>query len=186
MATLRTHQGRPPYGVQLQLVDDDGFVITDPQKQGALQIRGHWIVDHYFGQEQSALENGWFDTGDIATIDQDGFMTICDRAKDVIKSGGEWISSVELEGIAVSHPDVSDAAAIGVPHPQWDERPVLLVKAAEDASPDEADILTYFTDKVAKWQIPDRVIVVEDMVRNATGKIPKQDLRKKYAGLLSD
>lgn len=185
LASIRLNQGRPPYGVEIRVIDDNGHEIKDPDVAGALQIRGHWIVQSYFGHEQDALIEGWFDTGDIATISVDGFMTIRDRAKDIIKSGGEWISSVELENIAISHPQVADAAAIGVPHPQWDERPVLLITAATDCDPQEADILSYYADKIAKWQIPDRVIVVENIVRNATGKIPKQELRETYAGVLT-
>lgn len=184
MANLRALQGRPPYGVELRVVDDTNTAISESGQQGTLQIRGAWIVESYFNQEGSTLDNGWFDTGDIASIDQDGFMKICDRTKDVIKSGGEWISSVELENIAVSHPRVADAAVIGVPHPKWDERPILLVKASDDSGPEEEDLKSFYQGKVAKWQIPDRVIVVDDIVRNATGKIPKQDLRKTYADVL--
>lgn len=185
MAELRLAQGRPPYGVEVRVVDDKGAVLDDPETPGDLQIRGHWIMEGYFGQSEDALTDGWFDTGDIATISADGFMVIRDRAKDIIKSGGEWISSVELENIAVAHPSVADAAAIGVPHPKWDERPVLLVKAAEGSEPTEAEILAHYEGKIASWQVPDRVILVDDIVRNATGKIPKQDLRKTYADLLA-
>ena len=186
MADLRVKQGRPPYGVEIQVADGDGAALNTPGDRGALQIRGHWIMDSYFGQDGTALDAGWFDTGDIAEIDADGFMVICDRAKDVIKSGGEWISSVELENVAVSHPSVADAAAIGVPHPKWDERPVLLVKAVEGTTPKEADILAYFSDKVAKWQVPDKVVFVDEITRNATGKIPKAHLRAAYCDLLNE
>jgi len=178
---VRHAQGRPPYGVDMRVVDEDGAPLPhDGAAIGALHVRGPWIVDGYFQTEVSALtDDGWFDTGDIAAIDADGYMRIHDRAKDVIKSGGEWISTVELENIAMSHPNIKQAAAIAVPHPKWDERPVLVVVA--DAS--EADILAHFEGKVAKWQIPDRVIFVETLPLGSTGKVLKTDLRQTYAKL---
>ena len=178
---IRTAQGRPPFGVELRLVGEDGVPLTNAADTGELQIRGHWVVDHYFNMDSSALQDGWFDTGDVATIDQDGFVMIRDRSKDLIKSGGEWISSVDLENIAVALPQVADAAAIGVPDAKWGERPVLIVKLAEDAPEDAEAILAHYDGKVAKWQIPDRVHFVEDIPRNATGKIVKTQLREKYA-----
>ncbi|WP_171132894.1 AMP-binding protein [Ruegeria sp. HKCCA6707] len=129
----------------------------------------------------SFTQDGWFDTGDIASIDADGFVTILDRSKDLIKSGGEWISSVELENIAMAHPKIADAAAIAVPHPKWDERPVILVKLVDGAELSEAAVLEMYGHKIAKWQIPDRAIFVDEIPRNATGKIVKTKLRETYA-----
>jgi len=182
---LRAKQGRPPFGVELRVIDDIGNTIADPETPGKLQIKGHWVAERYYGASQTALVDGWFDTGDIATIDADGFMQIRDRAKDVIKSGGEWISSVELESIAMEHPGVADVAAIGIPHPKWDERPLLLVKPVSGATPTEDDLLNHFEGRIAKWQVPDRVIMVDDIKRNATGKIPKHELREAYADIFT-
>jgi fatty-acyl-CoA synthase len=183
---LRINQGRPPYGAELKIVDDDGRALPhDGKAQGALFIRGHWVVDEYFRSEDgSALEDGWFPTGDIATIDSDGYMTIRDRTKDIIKSGGEWISSVELENIAVAHPDLADAAVIGARHEKWDERPVLIAVKAEGRDPDGAALIAWFEGKIAKWQLPDTVIFVEALPRNATGKVLKNQLREKFGEVL--
>lgn len=183
---IRQNQGRPPYGVELRIVDDAGQVLAnDGAEQGILQIRGHWIIDTYFGQEQSALTpDGWFDTGDIASIDGDGFLTIRDRAKDVIKSGGEWISTVELENIAISHPAIANAAAIAARHEKWDERPVVIAVKTEDGEVDEATLLGYYDGKVAKWQIPDRVIFVDSIPLGATGKVLKTKLRDEFGDVL--
>ncbi len=184
---LRLTQGRPPYGVELRLVDGDSTtpLTHDGRTQGNLQIRGHWIVDQYFNQQHSATtSDGWFDTGDIATIDADGYMTICDRAKDLIKSGGEWISSVEIENIAMGHPEIKMAAAIAAHHPKWDERPVLIAVKHEDTNLTEDQARAYFENKLARWQIPDRVIFVDALPINGTGKIVKADLRDKYRDVL--
>ena len=183
---LRVGQGRPPFGINLAIWDDDGNVLpNDGVTQGNLVVEGHWVVDSYFGTEPgSALNNGWFDTGDVATLDENGYMIIRDRSKDIIKSGGEWISTVELEGIAMGHPDVADAAAIGAKHVKWDERPVLVVVKAEGTDPDPEDLLAYFDGKVAKWQIPDAVVFTDILPRNATGKILKRTLREQYGDML--
>ena len=183
---VRLSQGRPPYGVQLRIVGDDGAALPhDGAAQGALQIRGPWVVDSYFGREENALTpDGWFDTGDVATIDPDGYMTIRDRTKDIIKSGGEWISSVELEGIAVSHPGVAMAAAVAARHPKWDERPIIVVVKAEGAEVDEADILAHFDGKIAKWQMPDAVVFTDKIPIGGTGKILKNKLREEFGDLL--
>lgn len=186
-AAIREGQGRPPYGVELRLVDEAGNLLpTDGKTQGELQIRGHWIVDTYFGQDSSALTmDGWFDTGDVATIDSDGYMIIRDRSKDIIKSGGEWISTVELEDIAMSHPKVVQAAAIAAQHPKWDERPVLVaIKADEGLT--EAELLAYYEGRVASWQIPDRVVFVGELPLGGTGKVLKNKLRETYGTLLLD
>ncbi|WP_370281720.1 long-chain-fatty-acid--CoA ligase [Pseudooceanicola sp.] len=187
-AKIREGQGRPPFGVDLRIVDEAGKELPrDGETQGELQIRGHWIVESYFGQDESALtEDGWFDTGDIATLDEDGYMIIRDRSKDIIKSGGEWISTVELENIAIAHPGVANAAAIAARHPKWDERPVIVAVPAEGAEPEESDVLAAFKGKVADWQIPDRVIFVKDLPLGATGKVMKNKLRDEYGDVLID
>ncbi|MFV0300112.1 MAG: long-chain-fatty-acid--CoA ligase [Paracoccus sp. (in: a-proteobacteria)] len=188
MLRLRTSQGRPAFGVDLRLVDDAGGVLPhDGTAQGALQCRGHWIVDTYFGKPSSALTgDGWFDTGDVATIDADGYLTIRDRSKDVIKSGGEWISSIELEAIAESHPGIAMAAAIAARHPKWDERPIIVAVRAEGANPSEAEIVALFADRVARWQIPDAVVFTDAMPISGTGKILKNKLRDQFADTLLD
>ncbi len=187
-ARLREGQGRPPYGVELRLVGENGEVLpNDGKTQGNLQIRGHWIVQSYFGTDTSALTtDGWFDTGDVATLDQDGYMIIRDRSKDIIKSGGEWISTVELEDIAISHPDVANAAAIAAKHEKWDERPVLIVVAAEGKSPTKEEILGYYQGKIASWQIPDEVIFVKELPIGGTGKVLKNKLRDEFGDVLLD
>ena len=184
---LRLTQGRPPFGVELRIVDEstNQVLANDGHTQGNLQIRGPWIVDHYFNQEQSATTaDGWFDTGDIATLDADGYMTICDRAKDLIKSGGEWISSVELENIAVGHPEIRMAAAIAARHPKWNERPILIAVKQENSTLTEEEALAYFDNKIARWQIPDVVIFVDALPINGTGKIVKAELRKQFGHVL--
>jgi fatty-acyl-CoA synthase len=185
-ADIRLGQGRPPWGVELRIVDDAGAVLPhDGETQGDLQIRGHWIVDSYFGADTSALtDDGWFDCGDVATIDPDGYMTIRDRSKDIIKSGGEWISTVELENIAIAHPHLSMAAAIAARHEKWDERPVVIAVKAPDVEVSEQQVLDLYTDKVPSWQIPDKVIFVDDIPLGATGKVLKNKLRALYGDVL--
>jgi len=138
-------------------------------------------VERYYGEEKSALVDGWFHTGDVATIDPDGYMQITDRSKDVIKSGGEWISSIELENIAVSHPAVAEAAVIGVAHPKWDERPLLLVVLKTDATATKQEILSTYDGKIAKWMLPDDVVFVAELPHTATGKLQKRTLRESWA-----
>jgi len=183
---IRLGQGRPPFGVELRVVDADGAVLpNDGETQGDLQIRGHWIVDTYFKAETSSLDaDGWFDTGDVATLDSDGYLIIRDRSKDIIKSGGEWISTVELENIAIAHPGVANAAAIAAKHKKWDERPVLIVVKDEGAEPAEAELLEFYAGKVASWQIPDKVIFVDELPLGATGKVMKIKLREKFGDVL--
>ncbi len=183
---IREGQGRPPYGVELRLVDDEGALLpNDGQTQGNLQIRGHWIVDSYFRAEGNALtDDGWFDTGDVATIDADGYMIIRDRSKDIIKSGGEWISTVELEDIAISHPDVANAAAIAARHPKWDERPVVVAVRQPGADVSGETLLEHYGGKVASWQIPDKVIFVDELPVGGTGKVLKNKLREAYGDVL--
>ncbi|MGB3146609.1 MAG: long-chain-fatty-acid--CoA ligase [Paracoccaceae bacterium] len=185
-AQLRLCQGRPPYGVELRILDDAGAPLPhDGQATGNLQIRGHWIVESYFGTDTSALtKDGWFDTGDIASLDADGYMTIRDRAKDIIKSGGEWISTVDLENIALSHPGVANAAAIAARHEKWDERPVLVAVRAAGAEVSEAELLAFYRGKIASWQVPDRVVFVDSLPIGGTGKILKAKLREAYGDIL--
>ena len=185
---IRLSQGRPPFGVDLRLTDAEKGtheIERDGQTTGNLQVKGHWVISHYFGKEESALTaDGWFDTGDIATLDQDGFMKLCDRSKDLIKSGGEWISSVELENIAMGHPEIAMAAVIAAQHPKWDERPVLIAIKKPGSQLSETDLLEYYADKVAKWQIPDRVVFVDAIPLSGTGKMLKKDLRELYGTIL--
>ena len=187
-ASLRESQGRPPFGVELRLIDDAGAVLPeDGETQGDLQVRGHWIVDSYFGADATALtDDGWFDTGDVATVDPDGYLVIRDRSKDIIKSGGEWISTVELEDIAISHDGVANAAAIAARHKKWDERPVLVVvpQAGRDLTAQE--VLSHFDGKIASWQIPDKVIFVDALPIGGTGKVLKHKLRDTYGDVLLD
>jgi fatty-acyl-CoA synthase len=177
-------QGRPLYGLAMKAVDGEGREIPqDGKAYGELLIRGPWIASSYFGRtgDPAFTEDGWFRTGDVVTIDEQGFLEIVDRAKDVIKSGGEWISSIALENIAVGHPAVAEAAVVGMRHPKWDERPLLFVVPAAGAAPDREALLAWFAGKVPKWWIPDDVLVVESLPHTATGKLLKTELRRKYA-----
>ncbi|MFK7881222.1 long-chain-fatty-acid--CoA ligase [Roseobacter sp.] len=184
---LRENQGRPPWGVELAIVDEKGAALPhDGKTQGELIVRGHFILDAYFrSTREETLQDGWFNTGDVATLDADGFLTIRDRSKDIIKSGGEWISSVELENIAIAHPKLTDAAVIGARHEKWDERPVLVAVKAPGEDPDIAEILSIFDGKIAKWQIPDTVVFTDVLPRNATGKVLKRDLRDTFGNVLT-
>jgi acyl-CoA synthetase (AMP-forming)/AMP-acid ligase II len=176
-------QGRILPGIDMKIVDGDGKELPwDGTAFGDLMVKGPWIASAYYGDEPgSALDaNGWFATGDVATIDRDGFMEITDRSKDVIKSGGEWISSITLENIAVSHPDVLEAAVIAALHPKWDERPLLLVVARPGTTIEPASVLALYEGKVAKWWLPDEVVVVAELPHTATGKLLKTSLRALY------
>lgn len=181
--TIRAKQGRPVYGVELKITNDEGQDLPcDGQAFGALKVRGPWVASGYFKQDDQSShdDNGWFETGDVATIDEDGYMQITDRTKDVIKSGGEWISSIELENVAVGHPKVVEAAVIGVPHPKWSERPLMVIVKEAGAQVEKNDILDYMNGKVAKWWLPDDVVFVEDIPHTATGKISKLQLREQF------
>jgi len=175
-------QGAIPFGIELRVVDDDDAEQPrDGVSSGRLQVRGPWIVKRYFGADADAVDaEGWFDTGDVAVLHPDGVMQITDRAKDVIKSGGEWISSVDLENAAVGCVGVAEAAAIGVHHPKWDERPILLIvrKPGSDVTPQE--ISAHLADHVAKWWLPDEILFVDDLPHTATGKLLKTELRTRY------
>ena len=179
-------QGRTIFGHQMKLVDDDGNVLPeDGETQGRLLSRGLWVLKQYYkddSQNDRFLDGGWFDTGDVAKIDQNGFMTITDRTKDIIKSGGEWISSIDLENICVGHPEVANAAVISVPHEKWEERPIVIVQPMVGKSPSKVDILKMYEGKIAKWMIPDDVIFTEIIPLGATGKILKNKLREEFGG----
>ena len=185
MYQLQTKQGKPIYGVQLKIVDDDGNRLPEDGKAfGKLLIKGPWIIKRYYKHDEDAVDaDGWFDTGDISTIDPDGYMTIVDRAKDVIKSGGEWISSVDLENAAVGHPEVVEACVIGVAHEKWDERPLLIVIPANKELTKES-VYDFLDGKIAKWWKPDDVVFVDELPHGATGKLLKTDLREQYANHL--
>ncbi len=180
---LQEKQGRALFGVDMRIVNDAGEEQPwDGEHTGHLEVRGPWVASAYFdGQGAEAFSaDGWFATGDVASIDPDGYMEITDRSKDVIKSGGEWISSIQLENIAVSHPDVAEAAIIAATHPKWDERPLLLVVAKPDREIDKADILRIYDGKVARWWVPDDVVVVDALPHTATGKLQKRALRETW------
>ena len=181
---LLQKQGRPIFGVDLRIVDGAGQDQPwDGKTYGDLLIRGPWIVDSYFKGEKSPLVfdaqgHGWFPTGDVATIDPDGFMQITDRSKDLIKSGGEWISSIDIENIAMAHPAIAMAACVGMPHPKWDERPIVVVVKRPGAEVTREELLAFYEGKIAKWQIPDDVVFVDAIPLGATGKMLKAKLRE--------
>ena len=178
---LLEKQGTVICGVDMKIVGADGQTLPrDGVAFGDLHVRGPWVIDRYFRREESALVDGWFPTGDVATIDADGFLEITDRSKDVIKSGGEWISSSALENIAVAHPDVAEAACIACPHPKWDERPLLVVVKRPGATLTREALLAFYAGKVAKWWVPDDVVFVEQLPHTATGKLLKVRLREMY------
>ncbi|MEO8115686.1 MAG: long-chain-fatty-acid--CoA ligase [Phenylobacterium sp.] len=177
-------QGRVPVGIELKLVDDAGERLPhDGTTFGKLLVRGSFVVGEYFKGEGGQIldADGWFDTGDVATIDEYGFMQITDRAKDVIKSGGEWISTIEIENIAMGHPKAALAAVIGAAHPKWDERPVLLVKLMPGETGAKQEFLDFLEGKIAKWWTPDDVVFVDDIPLGATGKIDKKLIRQRMA-----
>ncbi len=182
--TIQTKQGRSIFGVDMKIVDDEGQELPhDGVAFGDLLVRGPFIVADYFGTENPGelTASGWFRTGDVATIDPAGFMQITDRSKDVIKSGGEWISSIELENLAIGHPAIAEAAVIGVPHPKWSERPLLVVVRKPDATISKEELLAYYDGKVARWWIPEAVEFVDQLPHTATGKLLKTKLRQDFA-----
>ena len=181
----RVKQGRAPFGVELKIVDGEGARLPhDGVAQGALRVRGPIVADGYFGAQGSVLDaEGWFDTGDVATLDPQGYMAIVDRAKDVIKSGGEWISSVAIETLMTAHPKVALAAVVGVPHPRWDERPLLIVQLKPGEAADAAEMLAFLDGRIARWWTPDAVAFTDAIPLGATGKIDKKVLRARYPAL---
>jgi acyl-CoA synthetase (AMP-forming)/AMP-acid ligase II len=181
---LMAKQGRALYGVEMKIVDPQGKELPwDGQASGDLLVKGPWIVSNYFrGEGGDPLVDGWFPTGDVASIDADGFMQITDRSKDVIKSGGEWISSIDIENVAMAHPAVAMAACIALPHPKWDERPLLVVVRKHGAELTREALLAFYEGKVAKWQVPDDVAFVDAIPLGATGKMQKNKLREQFKG----
>ncbi|HTV67416.1 MAG TPA: 3-(methylthio)propionyl-CoA ligase [Rhizobiaceae bacterium] len=182
---IQEKQGFAPFGVEMKVTDDENREHPwDGKTFGRLKVRGPAIARAYYGGagEEQFDDDDWFDTGDVAHVDPNGYMQITDRAKDVIKSGGEWISSIDLENLAVGHPDVAEAAVIGIPHPRWDERPLLVIVKKPGKEPSKDDILTYMDGKVAKWWMPDDVAFVNEIPHTATGKIQKITLREQFKG----
>jgi fatty-acyl-CoA synthase len=180
-------QGRAPFGIDMKITGPDGQDQPwDGVSFGDLKVRGPFVCDAYFGDEPGSAtdDGGWFATGDVAVIGPDGVMEITDRSKDVIKSGGEWISSITLENLAVSHPDVAEAAVIAARHPKWDERPLLIVRPAAGRTIDTDALMTVFDGQVPNWWRPDAVIVVDDLPHTATGKLQKNVLRSTYGDAL--
>jgi fatty-acyl-CoA synthase len=178
---LQLKQGRPLYGVEMKIVDGAGRDLPhDGVAAGNIMVRGPWIVRDYYRSGSPPLVDGWFPTGDVGSIDPDGYLQITDRSKDVIKSGGEWISSIELENIAMGHPAVMEAAVIAVPHPKWQERPLLIAVKREGVPVTREDLLQFYDGKVAKWWRPDDVVFVDELPHTATGKLSKRTLRERY------
>ncbi len=179
---LKVKQGHPPFGVEMRITDDRGTDQPwDGKTFGRLKVRGPAVARSYFKDDAAILdEHGFFDTGDVATIDKHGYMQITDRSKDVIKSGGEWISSIDLENLAVGHPKVAEAAVIGVHHPKWDERPLLIVVLKKDVTAEKSELLAFMRGKVADWWLPDDVAFVDEIAHTATGKIQKTALRERF------
>lgn len=184
--TLREKQGHVMYGVDMKIVGEDGNELPwDGVAFGDLHVRGPWVIQRYFQKDESPLVDGWFPTGDVATIDPDSFLHITDRSKDVIKSGGEWISSIDVENVVMAHPAVHEAACIAISHPKWDERPLLVIVKKPGAQVTREEILKFYEGRVAKWWIPDDVVFVDEIPHTATGKMQKLKLRerfKDYAG----
>jgi fatty-acyl-CoA synthase len=184
LQAVRAKQGRAVYGVEMKIVDDeDNELPWDGERFGTLKVRGPWIASDYYrtGEKGSALDSkGWFNTGDVATIDASGYMQITDRTKDVIKSGGEWISSIDLENAAVAHPGVLEAAVIGVAHAKWAERPLMIVVPGEGGNLDKETLLEFLAAHVAKWWLPDDIVFVDEIPHTATGKISKVGLRERF------
>ena len=179
---LQTKQGYPMFGVEIKTVDDKNEELPrDGEASGALKVKGPWIMDTYYKADEPAVDDeGWFDTGDVATIHPDGCMQIVDRAKDVIKTGGEWISSIDLENAALTHENILEACVVGVPHPKWDERPLLFLITKDGNEIEKQEINDFLLEKVVKWWLPDDIIFVKELPHGATGKLLKVDLREKY------
>jgi fatty-acyl-CoA synthase len=190
---IQTTAGKPMFGVELEIFDDNDQPLPhDGSSRGYLRVRGPWVLSSYYKVDKPDAffidEQGrqWFDTGDIAVIDANSYLQIVDRAKDVVKSGGEWISSIDLENAAVGHPNVAEACVIGVKHAKWDERPLLFVVPVECGTVSKESVYAYLEDKIAKWWMPDDVLVVNDLPHTATGKLQKRTLRDEYINYLVD
>jgi 3-(methylthio)propionyl---CoA ligase len=179
----KTSQGQPIYGVDVKIADEQGREIArDGKSSGRLMVRGPWVISAYYRDQKPLLEDGWFSTGDLATIDGDNYIQLTDRAKDVIKSGGEWISSIDVENLAMGCPGVAEAAVIGIPHPQWEERPLLVVVPAASDAATAKSIIAFLEGKIAKWWMPDDIVFVESLTYGATGKVQKKELRRRFVG----
>ncbi|WP_084799746.1 long-chain-fatty-acid--CoA ligase [Bradyrhizobium sp. Ai1a-2] len=179
----KTSQGQPIYGVDVKIADDVGREMPrDGKSSGRFMVRGPWVISGYFRNDKEVLQDGWFDTGDLAVMDRDNDIRLTDRAKDVIKSGGEWISSIDIENVVSGCPGVSEAAVVGIPHPKWEERPLLVVVVKSGFSVSTASIRAYLEGKIAKWWIPDDVVFADALSYGATGKIQKMELRQRFAG----
>ncbi|OMC52850.1 long-chain fatty acid--CoA ligase [Mycobacterium sp. IS-2888] len=180
---LRATQGQPVCGVEMRIVDDEGQVLpNDGDAVGEVEVRGPWIAgSYYLGRDDSKFDSGWLRTGDVGRIDEQGFVTLTDRAKDVIKSGGEWISSVELENCLIGHPDVLEAAVVGVPDERWQERPLAVVVLNEGASVEAGDLRMFLSDKVVRWWLPERWAFADEIPRTSVGKYDKKTIRSRYA-----
>jgi acyl-CoA synthetase (AMP-forming)/AMP-acid ligase II len=177
----KTSQGQPIYGVDVKIADEAGNEIPrDGKSSGRLMVRGPWVISGYYRDDKPLLEAGWFNTGDLAAIDGDNYIQLTDRAKDVIKSGGEWISSIDIENLAMGCPGVAEAAVIGIPHPQWEERPLLVVVPAASMAATAHSIIAFLEGKIAKWWIPDDIVFVEALTYGATGKVQKMELRRRF------
>lgn len=182
---IKSKQGRPLYGVETRIVDDAGNHLPhDGQASGMLQVRGHWVAESYWGAAgaDAFTDDGWFITGDVAAIDARSFVRLTDRTKDVIKSGGEWISSIDLENIAMEHPDVLEAACIAIDHSKWQERPLVIAVKRPDSAVTADDIMALYDGKIAKWWTPDEIVFVDELPHTATGKVSKLTLRETFAG----
>ena len=188
LVDVQIRQGRQVFGIDLKLAGRDGTDLPhDGVSVGELKVRGNWVISGYFkGEGAGAVDkDGWLGTGDVGTIDPDGFVQLTDRLKDVIKSGGEWISSIDIENLAMSHPEVFEAAVIAVEHPVWQERPLLIVHPREGTKPTKAALLKFLSEKLAKWQVPDDVVFVDRLPHTATGKLLKTELRERFHGHLA-
>jgi fatty-acyl-CoA synthase len=176
-------QGQPIYGVDVKIADEEGNELPrDGKSSGRFMVRGPWVISGYYRDEKPLLEDGWFNTGDLATLDGDNYIQLTDRAKDVIKSGGEWISSIDVENLAMGCPGVAEAAVIGIPHPQWEERPLLVVVPAASDAATAKSIVAFLEGKIAKWWMPDDIVFVEALTYGATGKVQKMELRRRFVG----
>ena len=180
---FRATQGQPVCGVETRIVDDDGRVLpNDNQAVGEVEVRGPWITSSYYkAQDESKFDSGWLRTGDVGRIDERGFITLTDRSKDVIKSGGEWISSVDLENALFEHPDVIEAAVVAVPDERWQERPLAVVVAREGSDIKADDLRKFLADKVVRWWLPERWTFVDEIPRTSVGKYDKKTIRSRYA-----
>ncbi|HRD75532.1 MAG TPA: AMP-binding protein, partial [Hyphomicrobiaceae bacterium] len=183
---LKSRQGRRMYGVELKIVDADGKRLPhDGTAVGELFVRGPAVVKGYFNNPEASRKaldaEGWFGTGDVARITPDGFLIVVDRTKDLVKSGGEWISSIDVENVAIGAPGIANCALVGVPHPKWAERPLLVAVKAPGAAPTRESVIEFLSTRIAKWQLPDDVVFVDALPMTATGKISKKDLRVKFA-----